>query len=138
MMNEKKKKIFLIKIAYWLGICADALWAVGLLFPPVFGVLTGKPDFNPDLQVRLIMGIGGSLMTGWTFLLVWAIKEPIERRCVILLTAFPVVFGMFIVAIIGFFDGDTINIFIMIKTSILFISMITSFILADKIAKEKE
>jgi hypothetical protein len=31
MMNEQKKKMFLIKIAYWLGIGADALWAVGLL-----------------------------------------------------------------------------------------------------------
>ena len=135
-MNETKK-MFLIKIAYWLGIGADALWAVGLLFPKIFGILTGQLDFNPDLQVRLIMGIGGALMTGWTFLLLWAVKQPIERRAVILLTAFPVVFGLSVVALIGFLGGNTSNIWILIKNSILIISMITSYILASKAANEK-
>jgi len=137
MMNEQSR-MFLIKIAYWLGIGADALWAVGLHFPHIFGILTGRPDFNPDIQVRLIMGMGGSLMTGWTFLLLWAVRKPIERRVVILLTAFPVVFGLFIVALIGFLKGNTFNIWILIKNSILFISMISSYILAGKIAKEEE
>ena len=137
-MNEQKKRLFLIKVAYWLGIGADAIWAVGLLFPQVFGILTGRPDFNPDLQTRLIMGMGGSLMTGWTFLLLWAVRKPIERRVVILLTAFPVVFGMFIVSLIGILYGDTSAIWILIKTLILITSMIISYILADKMAKEKE
>ena len=53
--------------------------------------MSGNPHFTPDSQTRLIMGIGGSLLTGWTFLLLWAVREPIERRAVILLTAFPVV-----------------------------------------------
>jgi len=107
-MNEIKN-MFLIKTAYWLGIGADTLWAVGLLFPKIFGILTGQPDFNPDLQVRLIMGIGGALMTGWTFLLLWAVKQPIERRAVILITAFPVVFGLSVVALIGFLGGEHIQ-----------------------------
>ena len=137
-MNEQKKRLFLIKVAYWLGIGADAIWAVGLLFPQVFGILTGRPYFNPDLQTRLIMGMGGSLMTGWTFLLLLAVRKPIERRVVILLTAFPVVFGMFIVSLIGILYGDTSAIWILIKTLILITSMIISYILADKMAKEKE
>ena len=135
-MNGQKKKLFLIKIAYWLGIGADAIWAVGLLFPQIFGLLTGNPDFNPDLQFRLSMGIGGTLMTGWTFLLLWAVRKPIERRVVILITAFPVVFGLFIVALIGFLEGNTFNIWIMIKSSILFISMVTSYLLARNLNKE--
>lgn len=134
-MNER---MILIKAPYWLGIGADTLWAVGLLFPRIFGILTGSPDFNPDLQVRLIMGIGGSLMTGWTILLLWAVKQPVERRAVILITAFPVIFGLFIVALVGFIEGNTFNKWILIKNSILFISMITSYILADKMAGEKE
>jgi len=85
-MNDPKR-MFLIKIAYWLGIGADALWAVALFSPQVFAILTGNPDFDPDLQTRLIMGMGGSLMTGWTLLLIWAVRKPIERRVVILLTA---------------------------------------------------
>ncbi len=135
-MTKKKKMIF-IKASYWLGIAADALWAVALLVPSVFGMLLGDPEFNPDIQVRLIMGIGGSLMTGWTFLLLWAIRKPIERRVVSLLTAFPVVFGIFIVTLIGYLEGNTSNIWILIKTTTLFICMITSYILACKVEKEK-
>ncbi len=79
------------------------------------------------------MAIGGILMIGWTLLLIWALRKPIERRVVILVTAFPVVFGLFIVALIGYMDGNTGNIWILIKTSILFIAMITSYILAGKV-----
>jgi hypothetical protein len=135
-MCEQKKRMFLIKFPYWLGIGADALWAFGLLFPSIFGILTGNPDFNPDLQIRLIMGIGGSLMTGWTLLLLWAVKKPIERRTVILLTSF-VVMGLFIVALIGFLNGNKLNIWILIKNTILMISMITSYLLAGKLERKK-
>lgn len=136
-MNIQKKETFLIKVAYWLGIAADALWAVALLFPPVFAILTGNPDFDPDLQVRLIMGIGGSLMTGWTLLLLWAVRQPIDRRVVILLTAFPVVFGMFIVTLIGYLNGNTSTLWVLVKTMILMISMVTSYLLAGKMDKEQ-
>ena len=137
-MNTHKREFFLIKVAYWLGIAADALWAVALLFPPVFAVLTGNPDFDPDLQVRLIMGIGGSLMTGWTLLLLWAVRQPIDRRVVILLTAFPVVFGMFIVTLIGYLNGNTSTLWVLVKTVILMISMVTSYLLTGKIEKEEK
>ena len=131
---HEQSRMFFIKIAYWLGIGADALWAVGLLFPQVFGILTGRPDFNPDLQIRLIMGIGVSLLIGWTFLLLWAVRQPIKRRFVILLTAF-VSFKLFIVAFIGFLEGNTSNIWILIKNTILIISMVTSYILARNMDK---
>ena len=134
---HQQSKMFFIKLAYWLGIGADALWAVGLLYPQVFGILTGRPDFNPDLQIRLIMGIGGSLMIGWTFLLLWAVRQPIKRRFVILLSAF-VAFEMFIVAFIGFLEANTSNIWILIKNTILIISMVTSYILASNMDKQDE
>jgi len=125
-----QKKMFLIKLPYWLGIGADALWAIALLSPTVFGLLLGRPDFNPELEVRLIMAIGGTLMTGWTCLLIWALQDPIGRRAVILLTAFPVVFGMFLIALAGFIKGGTFSAWILIKTMILFVSMVVSFGLA--------
>ncbi len=135
-MIGKKEKLFLIKIAYWLGIGADALWAVVLLFPPLFGILTGIPNYHPDLQTKLIMAIGGTLMACWTILLLWAVKKPIERRTVILITAFPGVFGLFIITLIGYLAGNTANIWILVKTAILFVSMITSYILASKMSEE--
>jgi hypothetical protein len=130
------KTMFLIRMPYWLGIGADALWAVALLFPPLFFTLTGTPDFDSDLQVKQIMGVGGSLMTGWTLLLIWALRRPIERRVVILLTAFPVAAGMFVVAFIGFMAGSATNAWIMAKTVVLIVSMVTSYVLADRIAAQ--
>ena len=132
-MNQSSKRMIFIKTSYWLGIAADAFWAVALLVPSVFGIILNNPDFNPDMQTRLIMGIGGSLMTGWTLLLYWGVRKPIERRMVALLTAFPVVFGLFIVALLGYLGGNTSNLWILIKTTILFLCMITSYILATKI-----
>jgi hypothetical protein len=76
-MNNQKKML-LIKVPYWLGIGADALWALGLFFPQLFAILTGRPDFDPEIETKLIMGMGGTLMTGWTFLLIWAVMRPIE------------------------------------------------------------
>ena len=123
-------KMLLIKLPYWLGIAADALWALALFSPPVFGLLTGRPDFDPDLEIRLIMGIGGTLMTGWTCLLIWAVQDPVGRRAVILLTAFPVVFGLFLIALVGFIKGGTFSAWILCKTTVLFVSMVTSYVLA--------
>ncbi|MFC1983086.1 hypothetical protein ACFLV5_04820 [Chloroflexota bacterium] len=84
-----------------------------------FRNVMGNPDFDPDLQTRIIMGMGGSLMTGWTFLLLWAVREPIERRVVILLTAFPVVFGLFIVTLIWILGGNTSSIWIQQYTTVI-------------------
>ena len=117
-------------LPYWLGMAADALWAVALFVPRVFGALTGNPDFDPDLDFRLTMAIGGILMSGWTILLFWAVRDPIERRFVILLTAFPVVFGLSMIALIQVLQGNTFQIWILIKTAVLFVSMIASYFLA--------
>ena len=38
-------------------------------------------------------------MLGWTFLLIWADRKPLERKGVLLLTAFPVVTGILLAEI---------------------------------------
>ncbi len=84
------------------------------------------------------MGMAGSLMTGWTFLLVWAVRKPVERRGVILLTAFPVVFGLSLIALIEILYGHSFLIWALIKGTVLIISMLTSYIIASKLAGEKQ
>jgi hypothetical protein len=42
---------------------------------------------------RFAMGYGASLMAGWTVLLVWAYRRPIERRVVAALTVL-VIYGL--------------------------------------------
>jgi uncharacterized membrane protein YqgA involved in biofilm formation len=131
-MKNQKRQMFLIKLPYWLGIGADALWAVLLFFPSIYGNLMGITDYNPDFQIKQIMGVGGVLMTGWTFLLLWAVKKPIERRFVIFLTAFPVVFGLILIVLRNISVGNTLPVWILVKTIILFITMLTSYFLSGK------
>lgn len=133
---DEKKILLLIKFPYWLGIFADAIWAIALLCPSVYSILIGNSNFHPDLQYRLTMSIGGVLMMGWTILLLWGVRNPIERRFVILLTAFPVVFGLSIVSLIAYISGNPTSLWIVFKTTILFVTMIISYVLARKIDKE--
>jgi|GEM_PF-319954 len=128
------KRMAVIKLTYWLGIGADALWAFGLLIPQVYGVLVGTPNFAPDFQTRQLMLAAGSLMTGWTFLLVWALQRPVERRGVLLLTAFPVIFGLFITTVNGISNGNSMLYWVVAKLVILMIAMFGSYLLAGKLA----
>jgi hypothetical protein len=133
-----KNKMFWIKLPYWLGILADALWAIALFIPSVFEMLTGYSDFNPDLQIRLIMSIGGSLMTGWTFLLIWALFDPISRKAVGILTAFPAITGLSVVSVIAYLDSNSSNIWILFKLIVLFILFFASYVLAGNNNKAME
>jgi hypothetical protein len=100
-----RKKILLLRICYWIGAVADAISAIVMLLPTVGGSMYGILDFNPGYEYRYAMGLGASLMLGWTFLLIWADKKPVERRGVLLLTVFPVLFGLIITGIYAVTTG---------------------------------
>ena len=121
-----------VRFAYWFGAAADAFWAVALLVPTVYGRMTGIEQFAPDSTVRSIMAVGGVLMACWTILLLWAVKEPIGRRFIILLTAL-VVFGMLVIQLAGYVRRDPPSVWIVLKTVALLGSMITSFVLAKRL-----
>lgn len=59
----------------------------------------GIGNFNPGNEYRYAMMIGASLMLGWTILLIWADRKPLERKGVILITTIPVVIGMVLAGI---------------------------------------
>ena len=133
-MNNKMR--FIITTC-WLGIVADFTWAIGLFHPSLFVFLTGKSEMIVDLQLRLIMAIGGSLMLGWTFLLLWTVLKPLERRAVLILTSFPAVFGIFTVTCISVMNGNSFSIWIAVKTFLIFLAMLCSYYLACKLNAEK-
>ncbi len=130
-------KIRIIKAVCWVGAAADALWAVALVCPRLYGILTGNPGLEPDLSFRLTMGIGASLMAGWTLLLAWAAANPIERRGVMLLTLFPVITGLFIVTAIGIIAGNTSNIWLLGKLLVLGAGMGFGYHQAGGMARER-
>jgi hypothetical protein len=67
---------------------------VPLLVPSIAGRLFGIEAFSPGVDYRYATMIGASLMLGWTALLLWADRMPVERKAVLLLTVCPVVVGL--------------------------------------------
>ena len=86
-------KIRWLRISYWTGAIVDAFAAIMMLFPKLF-LLFSKVDLAPDTGFRFGMRYGAPLMVGWTVLLIWADRKPLERKGVLLITLFPVVAGL--------------------------------------------
>ncbi len=83
-----------LRISYWIGAVVDALAAVQMLWPSLFKLAMRPPGFAPGVEYRYAMGMGASLMIGWTALLVWADRKPMERKGVLPLTVLPVIAGL--------------------------------------------
>ena len=83
-----------LRTSYWAGAILDALAALTMLFPALFAATNFLPDFHPGIEYRYAMGMGASLMLGWTVLLLWADRKPRERKGVLLITVLPVVLGL--------------------------------------------
>jgi hypothetical protein len=132
-----QSKVRFIQSICWIGVAADAIWAIALLHPWLYGMLTGRSDFQPDLTLRLCMGVGASLMAGWTFLLAWTAKEPIQRRGVLLITAFPALAGLSVVALIGSLNGNSASGWILGKCTLLSLAMLSAYHIANTIAREQ-
>jgi hypothetical protein len=91
----KMKKVLWLRISCWTDAIADGVATVRMLFPrPAYGT-----------EYRYALGLAASLMMGWTFLLLWADRRPLERKGVVLLTAFPVVAGLLLATIYSAVSG---------------------------------
>lgn len=99
------RKIFWLRLSYWIGAVTDGLSVIPLLSPRVGNFLFGRDDFVPGPEYRYAMGIAASLMAGWTLLLIWADRKPLARKGILPLTVFPVVLGLFTVQIFGVING---------------------------------
>ena len=94
-----------LRISYWTGAAADALVVLPMLSPAIGGALFGIEDFDPAEDYRYAMALGASLMLGWTFLLLWADRRPVERRGILLLTVCPVLVGLVVAGIYAVASG---------------------------------
>jgi len=75
-----------LRISYWVGAVADAVAAVVMLTQAIFAHQSPLTAYVPEVPYRYAMGLAGSLMLGWTLLLIWADRRPLERRGVLLIT----------------------------------------------------
>lgn len=83
-----------LRIAYWAGAIVDAAAGLQMLSPRLYGFMMGLKDFHPGPDYAYAMGMGAALMFGWTALLLWADRAPMERRDVLALTVVPVIAGL--------------------------------------------
>lgn len=132
-----KRKILFIRFCFYLGAAIDLLAIVPLLLPEAAKTMLGLTDFNPAQDYLYASRIGASLMAGWTLLLIWGSFKPLERRGILLLTIFPVLFGLVISSVIAVYTGF-VNIGSMLPLWIIYAIIIPlyayAYIKAQKIA----
>ena len=73
-----------LQTAFLIGAVADAGALLPMLLPSLATRLWGLRDVSGSYRVA--MACAASLMLGWTLLLVWASRRPLERRVVAPLT----------------------------------------------------
>ena len=133
-----KNQIRWLKIAFLAGIVTDALALVPMLYPPMAKFMWGFDKFSDNYFFA--MGYGASLMAGWTLVLIWAYKRPLERRFIAFLTIL-VIIGLIATEIFAIANGS-ININKMISTWILQIVLLGlfsfSYVITHNISKEKQ
>ena len=88
------KRIILLRTSYWVGAVIDALAAIPLVFPSIQAWMYGIPDFSVTPLMNNFCYTAASLMLGWTILLIWADRKPLERKGILLITVCPVVVGI--------------------------------------------
>ena len=95
-MNEaSKRKILWLRASYWIGAVADAVVGIRMLMPEAMG----------EAGFRYAMGTSASLMFGWTLLLIWADRRPVQRKGILLITIFPVIPCLMAAAVYSVLDG---------------------------------
>lgn len=129
----------IIRITLWWGIIADLIETIRMVIPQLFISTTGMHGIINN-SFRFTLLYGAPVMLGWTILLFWADRKPIERKG-IFLCLIPVIIGYFFVEAIGLQSGildlqNTIPTFIL--QTILMILSIISYFTAKRILKDSK
>jgi hypothetical protein len=96
------RKEGLLRTAFLMGALTDAVAVLPMLSPSLADLLWGFRDNSATY--RFAMGYGASLMLGWTVLLLWAYRLPVERRFVAALTVL-VICGLVLTELIAVYSG---------------------------------
>jgi hypothetical protein len=76
-----------------------------MLSPRLFAGMMGLQNFRPGPDLAYAMGTGAALMIGWTALLLWADRAPVERRDALVLTVIPVIESLALNEIVAVCSG---------------------------------
>ena len=118
-----------LRICYWAGAVADFLAAIAMMFPAIGAAVYGREGFVATADYRYAMGMGAALMLGWTALLIWADRKPVERKFVLVLTVFPVIAGLILSELLAVRDG-VLSFAALVPTLLLQLALSAFFITA--------
>ena len=128
----------IIKIAYIIGIILDGMMGIDMFLYTFFGKSIYLQNQNIPISsstTQPVMMLGTALMIGWTFLLLWGLLKPIERKGTLIITAFPVVFLYLIYDIIQLLNGVNAILSVLIIRCFLITLLIVAYIFANQMKK---
>ncbi len=122
--------------SYWIGIVADAIATVLLFSPKVAEIILNPSPFEISDAYLYVSRIAGTLVAGWTVLLFWAQKKPIERADILIITVFPVI-TLLTVAAVLVVNSNHISILRMMPMFLLYIIIFPTYIISYLWAKRQ-
>ncbi len=122
-----------LRACFWIGVVADALASAPLLSPGVAKAMFALQTAPGGAAYLYVSRVGASLMLGWTLLLVWGSRRPVERRGVILLTVVPVLVGLLGSSVLAV-DSGFIRMISMLPLWIFYALTIPLYVIAYHIA----
>jgi hypothetical protein len=130
--SANDNKILLLRISFWIGAIVDGLAAIDMTWVAFVGthsVLSGSFSTTTVAgdSYRFALGIAAALMWGWTFLLLWGDRKPVERKFLLPLTAFPVIFGIMMSSLLAE-TANLIPFISMIRRWIILMGIVTLFL----------
>lgn len=91
---QMKNKILLLRISFWTGAVIDGFVGISMLFPGFWNSFNRLTILDSTFALNYALWFGAPLMLGWTALLLWADRKPLERKEILIITVFPVIFGL--------------------------------------------
>lgn len=91
---QTKNKINLLRISFWTGAVVDGLVGISMLFPSFWNTFNRLNSLDSTYVLNYALWFGAPLMLGWTVLLLWADRKPLERKVILIITVFPVILGL--------------------------------------------
>ena len=132
--------MIVIKIAYIVGIILDGLMGIDMFLYSFFGKSIYLQNQNIPISsstTQPVMMLGTALMIGWTFLLLWGLLKPIERKGTLIITAIPVVFLYLIYDILQLINGVNAILSVLIIRCFLITLLMVAYVFANQMKKIK-
>jgi hypothetical protein len=94
-----ENRVLMLRTSFWVGAILDGIYAINMSLVWLLDEYSGFDPirlmrFTRGVESRYAWGFACSLVISWTLLLIWADRKPVERKEIIMLTAFPLVSGL--------------------------------------------